>query len=296
MRAVITSEIASNLHLVGDRWTLLILRDLFLGRNRFESLQANTGAGRATLTRRLGSLIEGGIIEKSLYSAARYEYLLTAKGRDLYASAMLAWSWEQKFGPDNHDLPDHLIHDACGEPLMPVCQCAACGEVLELADVHLFDGAGTFEQQILKIGSENKQRRRRQSSNGEDQAMSHIAELVGDRWSILILVAMFFGLTKFDEFLRLLGIATNILGERLNQLVASRVVLKQPYQQNPVRYQYLLSNRGKELYGFVMAVWQWAKHWTNEGEAANGLVHRCGAPLKVKVSCGSCRESLKLNV
>ena len=122
--------------------------------------------------------------------------------------------------------------------------------------------------------------------------MSHIAGLVGDRWSILILVAMFFGVAKYDEFQKLLGIATNILGERLNQLVLNQVVEKLPYQQNPVRYRYLLTERGEHLYGFVMTVWQWAKEWTNEGEEINGLVHSCGEPLRLTVSCSACDRHL----
>ncbi len=295
MKAVITPEIAGNLHLVGDRWTLLILRDLFLGRNRFESLQAHTGAGRATLTRRLKSLAEGNIVEKTLYSAARYEYRLTEKGGDLFSAAMLAWYWEQRYVPDD-GLPGRLTHHLCGEALLPAINCAACGDLLSRGDVSLATDGGSFRQQILQIQTENKQRRRRQSSNGEDHAMAHIAELVGDRWSILILVAMFFGVSKFDEFLNLLGIATNILGDRLNQLVQSQVVVKQAYQQNPIRYHYLLTERGEDLYGFVMAVWQWAKQWTKAGETLNGLMHKCGAPLVVDVSCGSCDKSLKLNV
>ena len=112
--------------------------------------------------------------------------------------------------------------------------------------------------------------------------------------SVLILVAMFFGMAKFDEFLQLLGIATNILGERLSLLVQYQVVTKQAYQNNPVRYRYLLTERGEDLYGFVMAVWQWAKTWTDVGESENGLVHNCGKPLVVDVSCGACSSSLSL--
>ena len=295
MKAVITPQIASNLHLVGDRWTLLILRDLFLGRNRFEALQANTGAGRATLSRRLLSLAEGDMVRKSLYSAARYEYQLTEKGSSLFSAAMLAWRWELKYmAADSSELPTSLVHHLCGKPLFPEARCHSCENILTRSDVRLADDASTFRQQVMLIQSESKRRKRRQSSNGEDQAMSHIAGLVGDRWSILILVAMFFGMAKFDEFLQLLGIATNILGERLSLLVQYQVVTKQAYQNNPVRYRYLLTERGEDLYGFVMAVWQWAKTWTDVGESENGLVHNCGKPLVVDVSCGACSSSLSL--
>ena len=296
MRAVITPEIAENLHQVGDRWTLLILRDLFLGRHRFEALKTKTGAGRATLTRRLQSLIAADIVRKSPYSAGRHEYLLTSKGTDLYPAAMLAWQWEIKHLPIiEGDLPPKLVHSDCGNPFEPVATCGSCGESLKRGSVSLMPETLSFDTQVLAAQSE-KQRRKRQFSTGEDESMVRIADLVGDRWSILILVAMFFGLSKYDEFLSFLGIATNVLGQRLNQLVSARVVRKEPYQSNPVRYRYLLSDRGEDLYGFIMAVWQWAKVWTKEGESANGLLHSCGEPLVVDVNCSVCQKSLKLNV
>jgi DNA-binding HxlR family transcriptional regulator len=296
MKAVITPEIAENLHQVGDRWTLLILRDLFLGRNRFETLKAKTGAGRATLTRRLQSLIAADIVGKSLYSAGRYEYLLTTKGRDLFPAAMLAWQWEIKHLPIiEGELPPSLVHSDCGNPFEPIATCEACNQPLLRGSVALMPDTLSFDRQVLAAQSE-KQRRKRQFSAGEDESMVRIADLVGDRWSILILVAMFFGLSKYDEFLGFLGIATNVLGQRLNQLVSARVVRKEPYQNNPVRYRYLLSERGEDLYGFIMAVWQWAKCWTPQGEAANGLLHSCGEPLVVGVNCSACQKSLKLNV
>lgn len=297
MKAVITSEIAQNLHQVGDRWNLLILRDLFLGRNRFDQLQSHTGAGRATLSRRLQSLLDAEIIRKSPYSAGRHEYLLTDKGRDLFPAAMLAWRWEVTYLPlKAGELPPDLLHQSCGQPLRPRVACAACEGELMRSDVSLAPGVRDFDQQVLTAQVTNKQRRKRQAASGQDKSMARIAEIVGDRWSILILVAMYFGLTKFDEFLGLLGIATNVLGQRLNQLVSAEIVSKQAYQQNPLRYRYLLTERGEDLYGFVMALWQWAKLWSTEAEESNGLVHSCGHPLAVSVSCSSCKKGLKLNV
>jgi DNA-binding HxlR family transcriptional regulator len=295
MRAVITPAIASNLHLVGDRWSLLILRDLFAGRNRFEALQTHTGAGRATLTRRLNSLMEGELVDRVPYSEGRFEYHLTRKGQGLYAAAMCAWAWEQQFAPTaDGGLPGSLIHESCGAPLNPQVICRACEAPLTRAEIRLDPGTN-FQEQVLSIQAENGSRRRRNSGPGDDDNMTNIASLVGDRWSILILVAMFFGVARFDEFHRLLGIATNILGARLNRLMEAGVLRKEPYQQNPVRYRYLLSESGEALFGFVMAVWQWAKVWTPEGEAANALAHECGAALVVDVVCASCENSLTLN-
>ena len=149
MKAVITPEIAENLHQVGDRWTLLILRDLFLGRNRFETLKAKTGAGRATLTRRLQSLIAADIVGKSLYSAGRYEYHLTTKGRDLFPAAMLAWQWEIKHLPIiEGELPPSLVHSDCGNPFEPIATCEACNQPLLRGSVALMPDTLSFDRQV----------------------------------------------------------------------------------------------------------------------------------------------------
>ena len=186
MKAVITSEIAQNLHQVGDRWNLLILRDLFLGRNRFDQLQSHTGAGRATLSRRLQSLLDAEIIRKSPYSAGRHEYLLSDKGRDLFPAAMLAWRWEVTYLPLlAGELPPDLLHQGCGQPLRPRVACAACEVELVRSEVTLAAGARDFDQQVLTAQVANKQRRKRQAAGGRDESMARIAELVGDRIGVI---------------------------------------------------------------------------------------------------------------
>ncbi len=297
---MITPGIAENLHLVGDRWTLLILRDLFVGRHRFDQLQAYTGAGRATLTRRLNSLVAADLVVKVPYGKSRSEYQLAEKGRALYPAALCAWAWEHQFAEVGEELPQMLVHESCGAELAPKVCCERCGQTLERNDVSL--GPDTsLQQQLLHLSDANKNtnanRRRRRATPGDDESMTHITEIVGDRWSILILVAMFFGVAKYDDMLQLLGIATNILGERLNQLLAGKVIEKVPYQKNPVRYRYLLTKRGEALYGFVMTIWQWARDYDREHAGAADpvdiLTHRCGKSLLVTVQCGACGDALQ---
>ncbi len=75
--------IARALSVVGDRWTLLILRDCFLGRSRFEEFHSSLGLTRHVLTERLNRLVEGGVLERVEYARRRYDYVLTPRGRDL---------------------------------------------------------------------------------------------------------------------------------------------------------------------------------------------------------------------
>jgi DNA-binding HxlR family transcriptional regulator len=91
-------SIARSLEIVGERWTLLIIRDAFLGLRRFEQFQENLGIARNVLTDRLNRLVEEGILERVRYSERpeRYEYRLTEKGRDLYVALAALRQWGDK--------------------------------------------------------------------------------------------------------------------------------------------------------------------------------------------------------
>ena len=121
-------SIASTLEVIGDRWTLLVLRDAFRGLRRFDQLQADLGVARNVLADRLARLVEHGVLEKIRYQdrPPRYEYRLTQKGVDLSPAlvAMMRWG-------DKHLVPDEvppvvLIHDRCGTTVAQSFHCGAC--------------------------------------------------------------------------------------------------------------------------------------------------------------------------
>ncbi len=92
-------SVARTLELVGERWTLLIVRDAFLGRRRFEEFQESLGIARNVLTDRLGKLVDHGVLERVLYQERpeRYEYLLTEKGRDLRVPLLALMQWGDRY-------------------------------------------------------------------------------------------------------------------------------------------------------------------------------------------------------
>jgi DNA-binding HxlR family transcriptional regulator len=92
-------SIARALEVVGERWTLLIVRDVFLGRRRFDQLQESLGVARNVLTDRLNRLVEEGILERVPYSErpARFEYQLTDKGRELNVALTALRQWGDKY-------------------------------------------------------------------------------------------------------------------------------------------------------------------------------------------------------
>jgi DNA-binding HxlR family transcriptional regulator len=94
-----TCSIARALEVVGERWTLLIIRDVFLGLRRFDELQRSLGIARNVLTDRLNKLVDEGVLERSLYSERppRHEYQLTPKGRELNVALAGLRQWGDKY-------------------------------------------------------------------------------------------------------------------------------------------------------------------------------------------------------
>ena len=111
-------SIARALEVVGERWTLLIVRDAFLGRRRFDEFQQSLGISRNVLTERLSRLVEEGILERVLYQEhpARYEYRLTRKGRDLHLALSGLRQWGDEYLSEKP--PTMLRSKADGQPVM----------------------------------------------------------------------------------------------------------------------------------------------------------------------------------
>ena len=125
--------VARTLSIVGDPWTLLILRELFLGSRRFEQFQGYTGMSPALLSSRLDRLREEGIIEAEPYSSRppRHHYRLTDKGLDLYPVILGLSQWGSRWMPDDEGAFLTLVHRACGAESSPALTCSECGEPID---------------------------------------------------------------------------------------------------------------------------------------------------------------------
>ena len=130
-------SIAATLEVVGDPWTLLILRDAFVGVKRFEQWQERLGVARNVLAARLKSLVAHGVMEARRYSERppRQEYVLTAKGRALspVLLTMTEWGDQHVYGVGKG--PVHFVHKTCGHDFHPRIACEACGDVIDGRDL-----------------------------------------------------------------------------------------------------------------------------------------------------------------
>ncbi len=147
--ADLNCSVARPLSFLGERWALLVVRDLFLGRRRFDEFQESLGVASNVLSQRLASLVEEGIVERRRYSEhpERFEYRLTQKGRDLQPVllAMLAWGDRYTAGPDGPPL--ETVHDDCRHVFHAVQTCSECGGAVHSGNVHSRPGPGASAEQ-----------------------------------------------------------------------------------------------------------------------------------------------------
>jgi DNA-binding HxlR family transcriptional regulator len=139
-------SVAQCLEIVGEWWSLLIVRDAFLGVTRFDDFQQRLGISRNVLNQRLAGLMEAGVFVKVPYSEhpPRHDYRLTDRGRDLWPVLTTMRQWGDKHAaPDGPPL--ELIHKDCGELSQARLICSACGEPIGARDVRAIPGPGAVE-------------------------------------------------------------------------------------------------------------------------------------------------------
>jgi DNA-binding HxlR family transcriptional regulator len=141
-------SIAGTLELVGERWTLLILRDAFLGTRRFDEFQANLGVARNILQSRLQRLVDEGILRRKRYQEhpERFEYRLTRKGVDLWPILVALMNWGDTYAAPNGP-PVVLRHVGCGGELDDHRICKACGKPIEANESQAELGPGALPDQ-----------------------------------------------------------------------------------------------------------------------------------------------------
>ncbi|MBA3261314.1 MAG: helix-turn-helix transcriptional regulator [Thermoleophilaceae bacterium] len=120
------------------------------------------------------------------------------------------------------------------------------------------------------------------------------ADVIGERWRILVMREAFYGVRRYGEMVRNLGIARNVLAARLKDLVASGLLEKRRYRTDPDWYEYILTDAGRDLYGPVIAILRWADvHLPPADDQELRLRHRsCGKQTHAKVVCAACGEQL----
>jgi DNA-binding HxlR family transcriptional regulator len=144
-------SIARSLEVIGEWWTLLILRDAFFGITRFEEFQERLGIARNVLSARLDTLVEHGVMERRVYDEARgrADYKLTEKGKALWPVLTTLRQWGDEWVVGKDAAPIEMVHTTCGEHTTAELTCSHCHEPLERRELELVAGPGLTDPDVL---------------------------------------------------------------------------------------------------------------------------------------------------
>jgi DNA-binding HxlR family transcriptional regulator len=144
-------SVANALDIIGDRWSLLILRDAFLGVRRFDDWQRDLEIARNILAQRLDRLVEAEVLEARRYqeNPPRDEYVLTAKGKDLLDVLLTLWRWGDRWAPPPPEMHRDLVHLDCGHVTHAVPSCAHCGQELTRSNLRIEPGLAVVDRRSV---------------------------------------------------------------------------------------------------------------------------------------------------
>jgi DNA-binding HxlR family transcriptional regulator len=153
------------------------------------------------------------------------------------------------------------------------------------------DGPGAGRTPVRETKRSRRPSDPSQFMRGRPSSVSLSLSVMGDKWSFLVIREAFLGVRRFDRFAAELGIAPNILTDRLNRLIDCDIFRKKKYQDLPERYEYRLTEMGKDLYGSLVAMMAWGDRWLSRGEPPIQLTHKaCGNDFTPVIICDQCRK------
>jgi len=255
------NPVSHAIDLVGEAWTMLILREAFRGARQFEDWLTRLTIARSVLARRLKALTEAGLLEPRLYQTRpeRHEYLLTQMGRDLFGVAVMLTLWEQDWSPRAETARAvRFVRRSDGREVRPIMSGFDPRRALSPYDVTPAPGPNPdFAPRLKAI----RRRRVQPAQRGASGPVELGVELFGDYWTNLVLAAAFYRIRRYDDFLSNLDISTSVLADRLNAMVSQGIFEKRRYRSRPERFDYVLTERGLALYPVVLAFFAWGRRW-----------------------------------
>ena len=282
--------VALGMELLSDRVSLLVLRDVFRGKHRYQQFKNDLGLSHAVLADRLRHLEDAGLIAARAYSThpPLFEYLLTPKGHSYWPVVVSLWRWEALWSRDPSATLPSVRHRVCGNVVQPWFGCTACGVRVGMRD-HLDVGVTT--QELFDILSRTPHRYRRSGARSQTSLSSGAADgvftVLRDRWTLLILLAFIKGLARFTEIQRGLGISPTLLSRHLDEMTVSGVIepIAVPGRSHRA---YRLLEKGGDLRPALVLSHLWANEWRTNGPRRDLLLHHGDHQLAPAWFCDAC--------
>lgn len=294
-RSTEPNALARTFGLLGDEWTLFLLRYALHGMTRYSDFSARLPISHAVLSARLDRLVDGGLMDRRQYQQRppRSEYILTPAGRATWPILVAIWTWERRWVSEHSYETPPIRHSLCGHDMSPRMTCAHCHEVVQLHDLRTTWGpAGGWRRSVPEATT-----RRRSPKRGNAVAHSFYPDTMavyGNRWSSALVGAAFMGVQRFTDFQAALGAPPSLLAERLASL-CDHGVLRQVSQPDRADWsEYKLTEKGRDFYPVIAMSVDWGDSWLSEGEGTvfESVHLPCGAPFHGRLACDHCHEPL----
>ena len=226
-------SVARTLDVVSDAWAFLIIREAFFGTRTFEGFRSALGIPRATLTDRLRKLTRLAIFRQVATAIPnRNEYRLTKMGFDLYPSFIALMQFGDAWLSGKKPPPLTLIHVPCGRDSHPAVACSHCHKKVTARQVEFRDGPGAGRSRAKRGRNTRRASDGGRFLTGRPSSVSRALQVIGDKWSFMVVREAFFGNRRYDKIQTELEIAPNILTDRLSRLVSQGVFDRRPYQSD----------------------------------------------------------------
>ena len=271
------------LGLLGDEWTLLILRHALQGTRLYGDWMRRLPISHAVLTGRLARLTEFGLLERVVYQERpeRFEYRLTRRGRGVWPILLGVWAWELSYVEQHAEALPRMRHRECGEFFEPVLVCGTCSEPVRPRDLTGgFGPSGTWERSMPSATT----RRRAASAPGHREGFfPQTRALVGNRWSCALLGAAFQGARRFRDFEERLSAPPVVIADRLRTFVDLGVLTDD----------YRLTAKGLAFFPVAVHTMEWAQRWFRSPEGPALVYEHAGHAFRPRSACSRCALPLR---
>ena len=274
------------LNVLGDPWTMLILKEAFNGTRRFSAFQRALNIPRQTLSLRLTHLCREAMMYRRPVSPghATLEYAPTAKAFDLQEAMYSVWLWHQANPGDGDVLPFDMVHTTCGKVLSATFRCTHCKGVINSASVTVVPtDPPQFDPEPRARLSRRNDAAITAAGDGEGLVA---ASLVGDSPCNEILWRLFQGPAHIQALAQDLALGASVVRGRLEKLRQLGLVHE---QQEGRRLVYSTLPRAEPFYPLLVSISAWGDRWCNAGQPPpEMLVHECGALVRGRFACDHC--------
>lgn len=277
--------------ILGDAWTILIVREAFKGARRFGTWRQNLPIPEPVLADRLRRLLGFGIMAREpACGADSAGYRLTPCGRDLWKVLIAMWKWQHDFLPGSPPGARKLRHLSCGALAGVEMRCGHCGMAVDPADTALAPAGEVLARTI----DQPRYRRSVAAPRRRDAELRQpTLTAIGDQASARLLAAFFRGAHGFNELQAQLGQAPGVLSNRLAAFKRAGIIRSERHRESARRKFYRLTPRGLALFPVVVAIVEWGCRWFGPKGNGLGIVHLpCGATLMPQFHCLSCGDTL----